>query len=126
MDKIATTVHTCFHCGNTGILKLLGKTGWKNEDITEDSFGNIINYTLIEHEDWYIFECPVCNKPVIISEYILDVAEPISTEIKTEYPAIAVSKSGVPKEIYTAFESAVKTYREQLLRCHHRQRQKPI
>lgn len=109
MEKIKNTVHTCFHCGNTGLLKYIGQTsGWKNEDIIEDSHGNIIHCALIEHEDWYVFECPVCNKPVIVSEYNLDVAD-IPPETKTEYPIIAVPPEGVPKDIYSAFESAVRT-----------------
>lgn len=108
MADIKNTVHTCFHCGNTGVLKPIGRTSWKDEDIVEDDCGNVINYTLIEHEDWYVFECPVCHKPVIISEYTFDVANTPS-ERKTEYPAVAVSPDGVPKEIYSAFESAVKT-----------------
>ena len=108
ISDIKNIVHTCFHCGNTGLLKPIGKTGWKDEDIVEDDCGNVINYTLIEHEDWHVFECPVCHKPVIISEYTFDVAN-TPTERKTEYPTIAVSPDGVPKEIYSAFESAVKT-----------------
>ena len=108
MEYIKKQVHTCFHCGNTGLLKFIGKTEWKNEDIAKDGVGNIINYTLIEHEDWCVFECPVCNKPVIISEYVFDIAE-TPAEYKTEYPTIARSPLGVPKEIYSAFESAVKT-----------------
>lgn len=108
MDELTKSVHTCFHCGNTGLLKLIGKTGWKEEDIHEDNQGNVIGYTLIEHEDWYALECPVCHKPVLISEYIFDVAN-TSPERKTEYPTIAVSPNGVPKEIYAAFEAAVKT-----------------
>lgn len=109
MQEIQKQVHTCFHCGNTGLLKPIGKTGWKNEDISEDNYGNVISYMLIEHEDWYVFECPVCNKPVIISEYTFDAAEHGPHEITTEYPTIAVSRDGVPKDIYSAFESAVKT-----------------
>lgn len=109
MTDIESQVHTCFHCGNTGILQPIGKTGWKYEDIAKDAFGNIIGYSLIEHEDWHIFECPVCHKPVVISKYIMDVAEYVPAEIKIEYPTIAVSPDGVPKEIYSAFESAVKT-----------------
>lgn len=108
MADIKNMVHTCFHCGNTGLLKLIGKTGWKDEEIEEDNYGNVIDYTLYEHEDWYVFECPVCLKPVIISEYTCDIAEAPS-ERKTEYPNIAVSPKGVPKDIYSAFESAVKT-----------------
>ena len=109
MGDIKNTVHTCFHCGNTGLLKPIGKTGWKNGDIYEDNLGNVISYLLIEHEDWFVFECPVCNKPVIISEYIFDAAENGPYEMKIEYPTIALSPDGVPKEIYSAFESAVKT-----------------
>lgn len=108
MDNIQRSVHTCFHCGNTGLLKLIGKTGWKDEDIHEDNYGNIVSCTLLEHEDWYAFECPVCHKPVLISEYTFDIAN-ASPERKTEYPTIAVPPNGVPKEIYSAFESAVKT-----------------
>ena len=108
MERIKNEVHTCFHCGNTGLLKPIGKTGWKDEDIAEDNYGNVISYTLIEHEDWYIFECPVCRKPVVISEYTFDVADALP-ETTTEYPTVAVSPDGVPKEIYAAFESAVKT-----------------
>lgn len=108
MQEIQKQVHTCFHCGNTGLLNYIGVTGWKNEDIVSDDMGHVYDYTLIEHEDWYVFECPVCNKPVLISEYMLDVAGTIP-QIKTEYPTIAVSRDGVPKDIYSAFESAVKT-----------------
>lgn len=109
MEEIKNTVHTCFHCGNTGLLKYIGQTeGWKNEDIIEDSRGNIIHRALIEHEDWYVFECPVCKKPIIISKYSFDIANE-APESKIEYPAIAVSPEGVPKNIYSAFESAVKT-----------------
>lgn len=108
MGNLKDQVHTCFHCGNTGLLKLIGKTGWKDEEIEEDDYGNIIDYVLYEHEDWCIFECPVCHKPVIISEYTCDIAHTPSEE-KIEYPNIAVSPKGVPKDIYSAFESAVKT-----------------
>ena len=108
MEDIRTQVHTCFHCGNTGLLKFIGKTGWNDEDFYEDEDGNILNSTLIEHEDWYVFECPVCNKPVIISEYTFDAAHATPTR-RTEYPTVAISTDGVPIEIYSAFESAVKT-----------------
>lgn len=108
MENITKEVHTCFHCGNTGILKYIGKTEWKNEDVHYDPLGNIDNCYLLEHEDWFIFECPVCNKPVIISEYAFDIGcEP--PVVTNQYPSIAVSSEGVPDDIYKAFEAAVKT-----------------
>lgn len=108
MEDIRKRVHTCFHCGNTGLQKFLGKTHWENSDVTRDLDGEIVNYFLLEHEDWYIFECPVCSKPVIISEYAFDAIDEEPT-YTVEYPAITVSSEGVPKEIYTAYESAVRT-----------------
>jgi len=108
MEDIKRRVHTCFHCGNTGLLKYIGKTHWENSDVGYDYNGNEIYYNLIEHEDWHLFECPVCNKPVLISEYALDAVDEQPT-YSVEYPTIAVPRDGVPKEIYMAFESAVKT-----------------
>lgn len=105
---IVNDTHTCFHCGNTGLLNYINKVGWVHEDVHEDEYGFIENRELIEHEDWYLFECPVCHKPVLISEYCIDAIDDY-LEIKTEFPAISVSKDGVPKNIYSAFESAVKT-----------------
>lgn len=108
MEEIRKRVHTCFHCGNTGLLKYIGKTHWENVNVGYDHNGNEICYDLIEHEDWHLFECPVCNKPVLISEYALDAIGEQPT-YSVEFPTIAVSRDGVPKDIYTAFESAVKT-----------------
>lgn len=108
MEDINTTVHTCYHCGNTGLLKYIGKTGWEGYDFEEDDRGQLIPVRLIEHEDWFVFECPVCNKPVIISEYAIDLADEIPVR-QIEFPTIAVSQYGVPKDIFSAFESAVKT-----------------
>lgn len=108
MTEIQGQVHTCFHCGNTGILKYLGKTRCEDSDIQYDETGEVVDYYLIEHENWYVFECPVCNKPVIIREYEFDAAN-LPPEINIAYPSISISPEGVPKEIYVAYEAAVKT-----------------
>lgn len=108
MDDIKRSVHTCFHCGNTGMLNFIGSTCWKDEDIIYDSIGEVINYTLMEHEDWYIFECPVCHKPVIIRQDVIDFAD-YSYPPETVYPSVMSFSEGVPKEIYSAFESAIRT-----------------
>lgn len=108
MEDIRKDVHTCFHCGNTGVLKYIGKTRWEDVHVEHDAYGNVEYAQLIEHEDWHIFACPVCHKPVVISEYALDVMDFEATRT-VEYPTIAVSPDGVPREIYTAYESAVKT-----------------
>lgn len=107
-SSIIDTVHTCYHCGNTGKLRYIDKIGWSDEEIEHDPItAEVTDYTLIEREDWFIFECPVCNKPVLISEYFF--APYNETTRKIEYPTVAISKEGVPKDIYAAFESAIKT-----------------
>ena len=110
-NPIIKRPHTCFHCGNTGVLKFLTQTGWVNEEKEYDEWGNVQFQAVVEHEDWFVFECPVCHKPVIISEYCFDAADYPDNdwEIETRYPNVAVDPEGVPKEIYTAFESAIKT-----------------
>ena len=49
MTEIQGQVHTCFHCGNTGILKYLGKTRCEDSDIQYDETGEVVDYYLIEH-----------------------------------------------------------------------------
>lgn len=107
-DSIIEGVHTCYHCGNTGKLNYLTKTWWATID-GEDKPVYFQEGFLIDEECWYVFQCPVCKKPVLISKYCFYVSCPEEIEIKTEYPKIAVSADGVPKEIFTAFEAAVKT-----------------
>ncbi len=107
-EKIKESVYTCYHCGNTGLLKHIGTTCWKNEDIVRDPYGEICDYTLIEHTNWHVYECPVCNQPVVISEYVFDVANE-DPGISIEFPKAPIHNEGVPKGIASAFESAVKT-----------------
>ncbi len=108
MGNLKDQVHTCFHCGNTGLMNYVGNTYWSYDEVERNALGDVIYAVQIEHEYWHVFECPVCHKPVLISEYCFDAQESMP-EIKTEYPTIAVSRDGVPKDIYSAFESAVKT-----------------
>lgn len=108
MGNLKDQVHTCFHCGNTGLMNYVGNTYWTYDEVERNALGDVVYAVQIEHEYWHVFECPVCHKPVLISEYCFD-AQESRPEIKTEYPTIAVSRDGVPKDIYSAFESAVKT-----------------
>ncbi len=103
------TIETCYHCGNTGVLDYKTTVVWKNEDIEYDYDGNVIYYTLIEHIDWNLYECPVCHNPTLIKEYNFDVNEFSPSEITTEFPRALLNKEGVPEEIFKAFDSAIKT-----------------
>lgn len=87
--------------------QLYGHTRWNDEDIVYDG-DEIVHREVLEHEDWYIFECPVCNRPVIIRQDTFDMVDYIYRPV-TAFPAVLVSTEGVPKEIYSAFEAAIRT-----------------
>lgn len=74
MNDLREQVHTCFHCGNTGILNYIGHTRWNDEDVVFSENNEIITRFVLEHEDWYIFECPVCHRPVVIRQDTFDAA----------------------------------------------------
>ena len=108
MEDIIQAVHTCFHCGNTGILNYIGHTRWNDEDIVYNDNNEIVARAVLEHEDWYIFECPVCNRPIVIRQDTFDIASYTYRPV-TVYPSVLMSPDGVPKEIYSAFEAAIRT-----------------
>lgn len=108
MDDIKSMVHTCFYCGNTGILNYIGQTRCNDEAIDYHKNGEIAHREILGYEDWVVFECPVCNKPVIVRQETLSWAD-YTYRPQIEYPSVAVPPDGVPKEIYSAFESAIRT-----------------
>jgi hypothetical protein len=108
MDDIKTMVHTCFHCGNTGILNFIGQTKCTDEAVDYYENGEIAHRELLGYEYWYVFECPVCNKPVIISQETFSWAD-YTYRPHIEYPSVAVPAEGVPKDIYSAFEASIRT-----------------
>lgn len=72
MGNLKDQVHTCFHCGNTGLMNYVGNTYWTYDEVERNALGDVIYAVQIEHEYWHVFECPVCHKPVLISEYCFD------------------------------------------------------
>ena len=62
----------------------------------------------MEHEDWYLFECPVCHRPVVIRQDTIDFVE-YSYEPVSAFPTYLISTDGIPEEIHSAFEAAIRT-----------------
>ena len=102
-------VHTCYNCGNTGILKYIDKINMQDVQHEEDEFGNVQYHQVIEDLDWFIFQCPVCEHPVLISEYTCIGMPDGKSEIETVYPIPPVNYIGVPQTIRDSFDAAVKT-----------------
>lgn len=101
------TVHFCSHCGNAGILRSIT---YIDTPYQHGKFGNIILDASINHKRWFLFQCPVCNNPTIISEYMTANGQAINfSETAYEFPTTNVHFDGVPENIKTAFDSAVKT-----------------
>jgi hypothetical protein len=97
----------CSHCGNAGILSFIT---YIDTPYQHGSFGNMILDASINYKRWLLFQCPVCKNPTIISEYISANGQPIiCPEIAYEFPTTNVHFDGVPENISTAFDSAIKT-----------------
>lgn len=107
--KIKDTPHTCTHCGNTGVLSYISEFDTPEEVIHRDFYGNVIDYSLVENTTWYLFKCPVCGNPVLLSEYTCQGMPDDYSELTTEYPSVKVHFDGVPSNIKTAYKSAIKT-----------------
>ena len=108
---IIRDVHTCFHCGNTGVLKFIGTTGRKPDEPAYDNMGNKLSGDSIDHEKWFIFECPVCRRPVVLYEYTCDMDSLSLSDsaIETKYPSVPILSGNIPLGIYNSYMAAVKT-----------------
>ena len=101
-------VHECSHCGNTGILTFIAKIDTPVEECEVNDRDEIVWCGLIENTRWYFFQCPVCKKPVLISEYTMPMMIEDKSIIETVFPKISIHFDGVPDNIKTAFQSAIK------------------
>ena len=101
------TVRFCSHCGNAGILNLIT---YIDTPYQRGNFGNPFLDASIYQKRWFLFQCPVCKNPTIISEYITADGQIINfSETAYEFPTTNVHFDGVPENIKTAFDSAIKT-----------------
>lgn len=101
------TVRFCSHCGNAGILDLIT---YIDTPYQHGHFGDMLSDASISYKRWIFFQCPVCKNPTIISEYTsADGRSVNSHETVYEFPITTVHFDGVPENIKTAFDSAIKT-----------------
>lgn len=101
-------LQTCFHCGNTGLLKVEHMHRHEFGGPIFDPAGNMIDVELLEIFEWYTLSCPVCNKVSLIEVYNNDCFSDYDPAIETLYPQSTIDFTGVPKNIKTAFESALR------------------
>ena len=108
-NKLENHPYTCYSCGNTGVLNKIAAFDNSTYEYHENEAGTVIGQSLVENTEWYLFRCPVCGNPVLVSSYGYSGMPENSEEVIIEYPKVDICYDGVPPKIKNAFESAVKT-----------------
>jgi hypothetical protein len=103
----------CFHCGNEGLMEVVGDHIQHFGGEVTDSSGVVIEMDLQEHFEWILLACPVCHKVSLLQKYSNECEFNPNTGNYIEYndllyPECNVDYLGVPKEVKTAFEAALK------------------
>ncbi len=96
----------CFHCGNEGLMEVVGDHYHLYGGAVLDSYGNLIDNNLQEKFEWRLLSCPVCKKVSLIENYSNEY-DP-KDEIELLYPECNINYLGVPREVKSAFEAALK------------------
>lgn len=97
---------TCYHCGNRGLMPIEFRHKHDFSYLYENEAGEVVDVEAGDIYSWHVLSCPVCSK-VTLWQRILDPVCQI-TEDSTLYPASTFNYEGVPENIKTAFESALK------------------
>lgn len=106
-------VHQCFHCGNKGIQEVVGSHNSQFGGPKYDSYGIQIDQELFESIDWLLLCCPVCKMVTLVQKYSNECTRNPQTgdivyEDKVLYPECHFSYEGVPEEVNSAFEAALR------------------
>ncbi|MBQ7016936.1 MAG: DUF4145 domain-containing protein [Firmicutes bacterium] len=107
-DRNLFKLQTCYHCGNQSLMPIVHKHAHDYGGPVFDEFDDMIDCEFEEHFDWFLLSCPVCNKITLYEEYENEVTRGQYTQSEVLYPQSSIDYSGVPENIKTAFESALK------------------
>lgn len=113
MEKNNLMLQLCYHCGNEGLMEVVGKHNHTYGGPIFDKYGEIEDVEIQEYFEWWLLSCPVCKKVSLIQKYSNECEYNPNTkkyfqEIDFLYPECNVNYLGVPKEIKSAFEAALK------------------
>jgi len=94
---------TCYHCGNKGQLNVVGEDTYSFVTQEDDVQGSYV---------WKMLFCPVCHKITLYQDYsdseMIDPEEGFYDEESILYPENRFDLKGVPPQIKSALESAIK------------------
>ena len=95
----------CNHCGNIGYLDIKGS--FKEEYYCEDD-GERIPEDL---HTYYLLECPVCFKPIVIKGWYLYNSHMEDEELSLEFPTDGFVMRHTPKHIKEQYSNTKECYR---------------
>lgn len=107
-DRNKFRLRTCFHCGNQGLMPIKYIHSHDFGGPVYDEIGNIVSHEFEEHFDWIMLACPACEKVTLLEEYTDECSRDYYTAVETLYPQSTIDYTGVPDNIKSAFESALK------------------
>ena len=105
-------LHTCYHCLNTGLMKILHREIYQEYEYWDD-IGD--DCTPGDEYTWLLLSCPVCGKLTLFET--VDNSYGCTTSSNVIYPICSINCTGVPDNIRTAFESALKVKKIDLAIC---------
>ncbi len=99
---------TCYHCGNTGLMRLEGIYQTKQGGPICDDGGNIVDYDPVERINWQLLSCPVCHEATLYKETFNEEYGYTDTTEQC-FPQVTVhNDASIPEHIRQAYEAALK------------------
>ncbi len=113
-NKKEQIIAQCYHCGNKGLMNINYEVNQQFGGDYENEFGDY-QHDFEEHFSWKLLSCPVCNFLTLYQVYTDESMQvPYGEDFrqmydeKILYPENKLKMNGVPDEIASAFESALK------------------
>lgn len=107
----------CYHCGNRVFMKIVHEL---NNDTEHNYVDGEFHHYMGFYERWYIERCTICENIMITKEewdsetdrQLYNEDEELWKSYEIIYPRISFDgKHSIPKNIWSAFESALKVHR---------------
>lgn len=113
MEKNNLMLQLCYHCGNEGLMESVGKHQQTYGGPILNKYGKQVDVDMLEYVEWRLLSCPVCKKVSLVQKYSNECDYNPNTneyleDIDLLYPECNVNYLGVPGEVKSAFEAALK------------------
>ena len=68
MEEKELKILTCYHCGNTGLMRVEGEYKTKCGGPIRDEGNNIVDYDPVERVELRLLSCPMCHEATLYKE----------------------------------------------------------